>query len=304
MTATKTMDDAPKVAQETAADATTTEEPPTKNLDNIEFISSKDACPEKFAAFYLENQYANPNFRALGASNDDILTYGRNLHAICTMEPCMGITAVTKDTGDVVACHLVVTSDYLEHLDEEKLGQCAPHAALVKNYAKLMVQDWEHKGKENLVHHLYIGVLETYRGAGVYGMMGDLTQKLQHQHDCMWTWSYSTNPQILLKYLFGKKGTASGFSACNSNWFVATFMDKTMAGLLTCPEWVTTLVKNALVTFGYLSKDPLAITKIGNFTYNGEQPFKSNLLVVVAMYKSRIQGKRNIGEKGAVKPLA
>ena len=260
-------------------------------IDSLRYVNLAECDREEFAAFYLENQYANPNFRALGASNDDILTYGRSIYDISALPPCLGMVCIT-DTGKVIGCHLAVSSDHLQHLDEEKLGKVAAHAALVKHFAKQMLDAWHLAGKEPLIHQMYCGVLEPWRGSGVFGILGERMMAQQRAHSCPWTWSYTTSANVILKYFSGKSGAATDLSATFNakNRFVTTCLRTFIPPLLTSPQWLLSSVLLGLRACGRLPKNPLQVSKLNSFVYKGERPFRSRRVCVVVVYKSTGKG--------------
>ena len=285
----------PCVAPQQEKASTSTEKPVNPvDMDTLEFMTSPECDREEFAEFYLANQYENPNFRALGATNEDIKVYGRNVYDISAMKPCLGMVCVEKDTGKVIGCNLAVSSNHLQHLDEERLGRVAAHAAMVKEFARQMLAEWPHREEKTLVHTLYVGVLESHRGSGVFGKMGDGTLNLQIEHDCQWTWSYSTNAVMLLKCLMGKSGMSSSLASVKTpglhNRLFGYMLEAVLPTLVISPEWMMTLLKDIILYFGYMPRDqPLQIRKLSNFMYNGERPFNTNHLAAICIYKQTVK---------------
>ena len=275
----------PMMSQKTVATDTAAAPSSKPCIDSLRYVNLAECDREEFAAFYLENQYANPNFRALGASNDDIRTYGRSIYDISALPPCLGMVCVT-DTGKVLACSLAVSSDHLQHLDEEKLGKVAAHAALVKHFAKQMLDAWHLAGKETLLHHIYGGCLESYRGTGVYGRVSEASTVLVAQHRCPWAWSYSTNAAVMLKTSLGKRGHSTEVADAFANsWLLPTLFERSLPTLLNSPEWMLRSVLKGLITFGYMPANPVIVTKLRSFTYKGAHPFAGDQVCVCTLYK-------------------
>ena len=266
----------PMMSQKTVATDTAAAPSSKPCIDSLRYVNLTECDREEFAAFYLENRSAETSFRALGASNDDIRTYGRSIYDLCCLPPCLGTVCIT-DTGKVLASHLAVSSEHIVRLDEEKLGKCAPHAALVKHFAKTMLDAWHLAGKEPLIDTgLYSGCLKAYRGTGIYGRVGEASMALMEQHRCPWAFAHTTNIAVILKTFLGKQGhTSEVADVFAKTWLMPTLFERSLPTLLNSPEWVLRSVLKGLITFGYLPASPLEVMKLSSFTYKGAHPFAS-----------------------------
>eukprot|EP00755_Sulcionema_specki_P001271 Sspe_Gene.116620::Locus_106255_Transcript_1_1_Confidence_1.000_Length_1043::g.116620::m.116620 len=259
--------------------------PPQQNvpLESLALVKLTESTRESFAAFYLAMQTKNPNFAALRAAPEDIHVYGGVLYDVCTIEPCVSMVWLDRDSGDVIGCYLAALSENLDAVDETKLGGCAGHLAMVKHFQKTISSMWELKGKERLVHHAFTGIREEYVGKGLFGPMGDGALLLQYEHKCPYTWSYTTNPVMASKALNAKDGLR--VANRSSSAVVRDLLDGMLPTLLSSPEWLINFVKATLQGLGYIPNVPLYITDLSRFRYKGTYPFKARKSCVVSLYK-------------------